>query len=544
MIRAPAVMLAAAASALALGSLPSPALASHNQIAMIEDGIHLASNPGQTLRTFRRLGANTVRVIVNWSSVAPHPLARHKPKFNARNPAAYPAGGWVRYDDIVRDAKKYGIQVDFTVSSGVPVWAEGKHIPHHLLTHTDRGWRPSAKDFGQFMVAMGRRYDGNYADPADSGKTLPRVSFWSIWNEPNFGEDLGPQAVNGSYVDVAPMMYRQLVAAAWNALHKTGHGHDKIIIGGLTARGQRSKPSRSNPAGHPGDFAQMKPLEFVRHLYCVDNSLRPMRGSAARKEGCPTTASASRRFRAKNPGLFRADGFAQHPYPHNLPPTQDSSNDPDYVSFNKLPKEERTLDRIMHDYGSGKRYPIYVDEYGYITHPPNRGPYVSPATAGYYINWAEYLSWRSRRIASTMQYLLYDPTPNSNGFDSGILFYNGKPKADYYAYRLPLYLPRTSMGRGRRVEVWGCARPATFMAKDTGTRQTVQIQFQRRPRGSFKTIKTVRVTNPWGYFDLRMRFPGTGTIRLSYRYPKTDPFLSIGNLGSRINSRPIKIRVG
>ena len=541
--RLPAVMLAAAAGALALGALPSPALASHDQIAMIEDGIHLASNPDGTMRTFRRLGADTVRVIVNWSSVAPDPLARHKPHFNASDPAAYPAGNWVRFDDIVRDAKKYGIQVDFTVSSGVPLWAEGKNIPHHLLTHTDRGWRPSPTDFGQFMVAMGRRYDGKYPDPATPGKSLPRVSFWTIWNEPNFGEDLGPQAVNGSYVDVAPMMYRKLVAAGWNALHKAGHGHDKIIIGELTARGQRSTPTKSNPAGHPGDFAQMKPLEFVRHLYCVDDSLRPMRGSAARKEGCPTTAAASRHFRSNNPGLFQVTGFGQHPYPDDLPPTKEGSKDPDYVSFNKIPTEERTLDRIMRDYGSSQRYAIYVDEFGYITRPPNDGPYVSPSTAAYYNNWTEYLSWRSRRIASTMQYLLYDPTPSSNGFDSGILFYNGKPKADFYAYQLPLYLPHASMRRGRKVEVWGCARAAPFMAKDTGVRQTAQIQFQRASRGAFKPIKTVRITSSRGYFDLGMKFPGSGTIRLAYTYPDSDPFLPIGKLGSKIVGRPVRISV-
>ena len=46
-------------------------------------------------------------------------------------------------------------------------------------------------------------------DPND----LPRVSFWELWNEPNFGIDLAPQAINGSTVPAAPAMYRGLLDA-------------------------------------------------------------------------------------------------------------------------------------------------------------------------------------------------------------------------------------------------------------------------------------------------------------------------------------------
>jgi hypothetical protein len=535
--------------ALGLGALAGAASASHRQLMMIEDGVHLANNTQRTMQRFRELGASTIRVIVSWSYIAPDATSRHRPSFNATDPAAYPAGTWVRWDNIVKEAHKDGLQVDFTLSGGAPLWAEGSDIPQHIVGNLNRAWKPSSVEFGKFVQAIGRRYSGSYRDPADPGHNLPAVHFWSVWNEPNFGEDLGPEAIDGSSVDLAPRMYRNLVAAAWNGLRRTGHGGDTIIIGGLTARGQRSSPSPSNPGGHPGSFAQMKPLEFIRHLYCVDNSFHPMRGSIAKKEGCPTTAAARRSFRSKNPGLFQADGFAEHPYPQNLPPDRNNSddNDSNFVTFKTLPREMRTLDRVTHLYGSHKRYSIYVDEYGYITNPPNRsGHFVSPTTAAYYLNWYEYLSWRSPRIASVMQFLLYDPAyiPGKSGFTSGLLFVNGRPKPGFDAYRLPLYLPKTSMKRGHRVEVWGDVRPAHYIAGDTGDRQTAEIQFQRHSRGSFKTLKKVRITSPRGYFDLHMSFPASGTVRLTWTYPHSDPFLPISALGSQVHGRSVKIRVG
>ncbi len=543
--RLPVLVLAAVISVIAAGSVPSAALASHDQFSIISDGVHLAQNPDGTLQTFRKLGADTVRVIVPWAYIAPRPESAHRPSFNATDPGAYPAYKWTPWDNIIRDASKYGIQVDFTVTGGAPRWAWGHGAPHHIIGNSQRAWRPSASDFGKFVQALGKRYDGSYPDPQHPGSSLPAVHFWTIWNEPNFGEDLAPQATNGSSVDVAPMMYRNLVDAAWRGLERTGHSHDHILIGGLTAQGQRSGPTAGNHDGHPGDFAQMKPLEFIRQLYCLDNSFHELRGSIAKKEDCPTTRSASRKFRSEHPLLFAASGFGEHPYGHNVPPTKADGSDPDFVSVATLPREERTLDRATRTYGSGKHYSIYIDEYGYVTNPPNHGNFVSPNTAAYYLNWAEYLFWRSHRIGSDEQFLLYDPPsgPKYSQFDSGLLFHNGHHKATYDAYRLPLYMPHTSIGKGRKAEVWGCARPAPYAAKDTGSPQTAEIQFQRDSRGSFKTLKTVQITNSRGYFDVRMSFPASGTVRLTWSYPATDPFTPLDALGVAVHGRPIKITV-
>ncbi len=404
-------------------------------------------------------------------------------------------------------------------------------------------WRPSAAAFGQFAQAVGERYSGTYV-PSGQSTPLPRVSFWSLWNEPNFGEDLGPQAIDGSTVSVAPEMYRSLLAQGWSALQATGHAADTILIGEFAPRGMSARGTHKRPQGLPGNFAQTKPLQFLRTLYCVDSSYHQLRGSTARAEGCPTTPGASRRFRAQNPALFEATGLADHPYPANLPPTTEASSDPDIAPFPRLPNLERASDRVQLVYGSHRRLPIYNTEYGYITNPPNQGTFVSPATAAYYLNWAEYLSWKQPRVASTMQYLLADPpigpkAIGDGGFASGLEFSDGRLKPSFAAYRLPLYLPSTSAPRGRAVEVWGCLRPARYGILDSGSPQSGQIQFAPRSgRRGFRTILTVPAGNSGNcYFDVRIRFPASGTVRLAYTYPVGSPGLA----GTTVYSRSVPV---
>ena len=70
----------------------------------------------------------------------------------------------------------------------------------------------------------------------------------------------------------------------------------------------------------------MKPLVFMRALYCVDSRYRQLRGYAAAVRGCPTTAAGSRRFRAQNPGLFSQSGIALHFWSRWYAPTVNFGN--------------------------------------------------------------------------------------------------------------------------------------------------------------------------------------------------------------------------
>ena len=88
----------------------------------------------------------------------------------------------------------------------------------------------------------------------------------------------------------------------------------------------------------------------------------------------------------------------------------------------------------------------------------------------------------------------------------------------------------TSSRVGRSLEVWGDARPAHWGMIDVpADPETVEIQFKPSSGGSFTVVKTVTVTDPHGYFDTRVSFPGSGTVRVSYTYPSDDPLLSPGD---------------
>jgi hypothetical protein len=539
----PTLLLAAGlALAVTLGR-PGTAVAARTQVAIIEDP-RILSDPAGYLSRFRALGASTVRVILVWDFVAPHPRSQQIPTgFDPSDPAAYPATGWAPYDQIVRDAQSDGMTVDLTVSGGAPRWAEGSGIPPQGVSPY-YAWEPNARLFGGFVHAAAERYDGSFT-PAGAVAPLPAVHFWTLWNEPNFGQDLAPQAIDGSTVSVAPMMYRSLLDAGWSALQQTGHGGDTIIIGGFAAQGLSHRPTRRHPQGLPGDYAQTKPLLFIRTLYCLDSSYRPLRGRYALARGCPATASGSRSFRAANPGLFAATGVADHPYSGGESPRGTGRPDPNTAAFPHLGRLERVLDRVNRAYGSPTRYPLYSDEFGYITRPPQTTPMVSAAVAAYYLNWTEYLSWRSPRIASYAQYLLDDPRVSGGkaGFASGLFSSANRPKATYYAYRLPVYMPRTSLRPNAAAEVWGDVRPAYFMSLDTGQPQSVAIQLQAHGRGPYRTIRTVTVTSPEGYFDVPVGFPVGGNVRLAYAYPAGDPLLGSDLGGTTITSRIIKLQV-
>src|SRR5205823_3643175 len=133
---------------------------------------------------------------------------------------------------------------------------------------------------------------------------------------------------------------------------------------------------------------------------------------------------------------------ADHPYPQGgMPPNLQTPGEPDYADLASLPNLASTLDRAQATYGVHPELPIYSTEFGYQTDPPEKIAHTTdPATAAYYLNWSEYITWRNRRIRSYDQYLLTDP-PGANalgGFATGLEFADGTPKATYAAYRLPI----------------------------------------------------------------------------------------------------------
>ena len=512
--------------ALALAALVNTpaATASTSQVAVFQDDGGMLSNPAATLNTIKALGATEVRMFVPWGTIAP--TKKPSKRFNGADPADYAAANWGPYDAAVALAHQDGIGVMFDVVNPAPTWAQAAGAPSNLQFRG--GWKPSAAAFGQFMRALGTRYSGHYT-PAGNNGPLPRVGVWSIWNEPNYGPSLSPQS-NGPTIQLAAASYRALLNAGYAGLKATGHGGDTILFGETAPHGY----------SNGGDFSGVAPLEFIRGLYCLDSHLHELRGSLAAANSCPTTAAGSRAFRGQNPLLFRAAGFAAHPYAQGTPPNRSLSvpgqDDADFADLADIGKLESTLDTANRAYGSHTRFPIWSTEYGFQTSPPEhpdaaRHIYaVSPATAAVYINWAEYISYKNSRIRSFDQYLLSDPPgPDGDNFASGLEFANGSRKPGYAAYQVPVYMPKTSVSKPSSLEVWGAARPAHFALTSSGGRQTVKIEFQTGSSGAFQTIATVPVSSNGGYFDVHQTFSHSGTLRIAWTDPngQTDDSRSV-----------------
>jgi hypothetical protein len=468
----------------------SAASASSTQISIMTAAS--AGSATAELSTLRALGVTEVRVPLSWASVAP---AGKQPS-NPSSPNSYPASAWAQYDAFDTAAAADRITVDFDIGNPSPRWAQAGGAPGYLKNSGN--WKPNAAEFGSFVKAVATRYNGHNG--------LPRVSNWSIWNEPNYGPSLAPQASEGGRVVVAATYYRNLVDAADSAFKATGHGGDTITFGETAPHGYANGGIDSGTA----------PLIFLRALYCVGSNYRPLTGSLASASGCPTTARASRSFRSKNPLLFTAKGFAAHLYAQGQAPNKtlasrspcariDTADSADLANAGKLAS---TLDSANRAYGSHSHLNIYNTEYGFQTDPPetpacNVRP-VSQDTAAVYDNWGEYLSWKNSRIASFDQYLLVDP--QGGNFASGLIFADGTQKAGYDAFQVPLFMPTTSVRSASTLEVWGGARSSHF-----GGASNVLLQFQPNG-GSWSTVATPGLSH--GYFDTHVRFTQSGSLRV------------------------------
>ena len=491
--------VAAAAAAVAMLACPSSASASRGQESMFQDDSLLVFRSpvdvARTLDGLRYLGVDRVRVTVFWKDLAPDPTAGRRPNANTGDPAVYSPPGWARYDTLVRLAATRGIGVNFNVSGPVPTWAADRSSYPPFTGH----FRPSALEFGRFVEALGRRYSGTYRT-AD-GQLVPRVSYWSIWNEPNGIHFLAPvwQRNRHQWVERSAVMYRALLDAAWSSLVRTGHGPgtDTILIG------ETSPQAKAQPA--PSRSA--RPLRFIRALYCVAADLQPLSGVSAAVRACPTRPGGGG-FAAAHPALFEATGFAHHPYELVLAPTTPS--EPDAVSTADLPRLTSTLDGIFRAYGSGRQLPIFNTEFGYESRPPS--PHgVSFLRQAAYLNEAEFLTYRNPRVASFSQFLLGD-YPTSDLFHTGLVQSDGRLKPAYSAYRTPIWIPQTFSPSGR-FRVWGLLRPGR-----SGGVTSAVIQYARAG-GAFATVASATAASARGYVDRSVRVPASGRIRIGWRDP-------------------------
>jgi hypothetical protein len=393
---------------LVLLALPATAGAASNQRMTFEAPRELLdpSTRDHALDEIRAFGVDRVRVLVYWQSYAPAPKAKKKPAFDARDPAAYPAGTWDSLDALFTAAAARKIAVQLTLTGPVPKWATAKK--------KDNVTKPSPKEFQAFATAVGRRYGD-------------RVGLWSIWNEPNHPQFLKPQFVHKKAK--SPRIYRKLFLAGQRGLRASGNGSDTLLFG------------ETAPRGTPRVVA---PLAFLRGALCLNRAYH-RKGHCAR---------------------ISAGGYAHHAYttrtgPRFRPPDKDD------VTIGVLSRLSNALTKAGRARAIPRGLGIYLTEFG-IQSTPDTISGVSLIKQAEYLSISEHMAFVNRRVKSFSQYLLADdkarkgpPSVRYGGFESGLRFAGGKAKPSYDAFRLPLAIE----AYGPSDVMWGRVRPSATQTK-------------------------------------------------------------------------------
>jgi hypothetical protein len=392
----------------------------------------------QALGQAHALGADALRVLVQWNLVAP---AKRPGNFHPSDPAD-PNYSLSVYDDTLREATKKGLRIVLMPTGPAPEWA-AKAGSGGLAD-------PDPRQFGEFVTALAKRYNGHF-DPDRNGPAgpLPKVDVWTIWNEPNLSTFLQPQKRAGR--PYSPLLYRRLYLAGQAAIEAQ----------------QPSAPILIGETAPTGGEQSVDPLTFVRQTLCLN-------GDFDKLPNCPEPDTK-----------VDAVGWSAHPYPLVGQPPFEPVTNPHFVTMSSLSALETTLDGAAGAGAIPSEFPIYITEFGVQSFPdPNA---VSLQQQAAYIGIAEKFAYDDPRVVTFAQYLMRDDSPTNvpgqlyGGFESGLRFNDGTPKPAYDAFRLPLAVQRL----GGTASLWGIVQP---YANPT----SVMIRYKNpgRPPRNLQTVDT------------------------------------------------------
>jgi hypothetical protein len=381
-VRSAVSALAAAAFGLALLLAPTASGSDSLRVGIFDDGVVLYGEPDLVFPQLARTGAGLLRVNLWWAGPGIR-VSTSKPRRPADpNDRAY---NWDTYDRTVRFAVVNGIEPVFSII-GTPPWA-----------NRARGWNvapTNARDLRLFAAAAQKRYSGNFKNA--EGITLPRVSLWMAWNEPNNPVFLKPQyrRTGRSWTIQSGRDYAKICNAVVQGI-KSVQRSSKVACGATGPRGNNN-PNSSRPS--------VSPLPFLRAM----------------------KAGGARGF----------DAYAHHPYyqspvetPSTKPRPGPRGQAPTAVTLGNIDVLIRELTRL---YGSRAR--VWITEYGYQTNPPDRIIGVTYAKQAKYLTQAVAIARRNPRIDMFLWFLLRDE-PRLGGWQSGLTTVTAKRKPSFNAFR-------------------------------------------------------------------------------------------------------------
>ncbi len=519
---------------LVAGAVLAPtAQASPDQVSIMMDDDLLVYRDDNTrfraMQQMKNLGTDTLRVTVLWKVVAENAklsaaeirrldsasqrsaARRQAKRFRAGDPSTYPTRNWDRYDNLVKDARTLGLQVYFNVTGPGPSFAHAKAPRNQRANQAT--WKPKAGAFKQYVTAVGKRYSGTFRDENGDRQALPRVSFWSLWNEPNQAGWLSPQwerkGANRTLVPASPALFRELHHFGHQGLVASGHGGDVILLAETAPLGSSKRTARS----------PMRPKQFLRELACVRSTGQRYTGGSARLRDC---GDFSRR------GALKATGYGHHPYTKKLAPTRRGSH-PNSITMANVDELGTLLDNLSARTGGAipRGLPLFMTEFGYETAPPDPFSGVSLDDQARFNQLGEFIAYSKPRIAGIAQFLLRDVGPvrkHRRGtkpywftYQSGLFFNGGEPKPAARAYVLPLvaFNQGTNPSTGApRVGFWGQLR-----FRPNGAQDVANIEHRANPGAGWTAVGQAPA-NQRGFFTATYDAPAPGG---EYRATYVDP---------------------
>jgi cellulase (glycosyl hydrolase family 5) len=357
------------------------------------DLVNLNRPNARAFELTRRAGAQYVRLLVRWRSVAPT---------SPPDPADPTSTGysWDALDAMVEAAEGAGLTPILDIIS-TPQWAYANRPSGYFNAGT-----PRTAALGQFATALATHYDG--------ANGLPSANIFEVWNEPNLSLDLSP---------VSASNYRSMVNAVAASVHAVD-SKSLVVAGGL------------DPFGHAKSNKQLwysvRPLAFMRSLLCLSKGSHP---HAVCNE------------------KVHFDVWSHHPYTFGGP--FGHARLPDDVSLGDLPKMRALLQAgvRLHHVVSARPAEFWVTEVGWDSSPPR--PHAAPlALAARWTAETLYSAWHSG--VSLLTWFGLEDQRSPSPYQSGLYFHsrslqNPRPKPVLTAFRFPFvaYLRRST------VRVWG-----------------------------------------------------------------------------------------
>jgi hypothetical protein len=417
-------------------------------------GIHEPSAGAGDAGVFDRMdaaGAQIARVTATWTSIAPN--TSQKPAgFDPRNPAD-PNYNWTGLDGFVRAASSRGM-APLVTTYYAPPWAEGDDASDRARRTGKTGtYHPNAKEYGDFIFALATRYSGSFPDPANPGQNLPRVRYFQLWNEVNFGAYL-----NSRRKSEIPIYYAKLLNAGYDSAKAVSRSNQVLTAG-------------MGPFGNNGEAVDVEPQLFMRSLFCLTG-----KGGKRLKE--------KRRCKVPRP---KFDIWTQHPYTFGGTPRSQAGS-ADGAAIGDMPEIKRTLDfavRKRNVLPRGRKK-LWSTEFAWFSNPPGikagdgreLGAPLSRHAA--YLSETAYRLWRLR-FEALVWYGLID----HNQFPSGLSFADGRPKPALEAFKLPFYADHSRRG----TLVWGIAperaKTRVRIEKRSGSRWKRVVDLSTDSRGMF-----------------------------------------------------------